>query len=221
MDVHTKKLFLIAFCQRGNGYFTQFRIGDCKFTCNFVKLILALEGIMQINNETLLFEKLFREHYPVLCAYATRYVVDNQVAEDIVQNFYITVWEKGALSAAANHFLPYAYRSVQNGCINYFKAEITKENFLTSLAEEWSLQLEEEEDFIYKKEVREALSKLPEKCKSVFLLKCVTGLKYKEIAEVTDISVNTVKYHLGEGFRIMREELKDLSYHLFLLYFVK
>ena len=191
--------------------------GYCKLSCNFVNVILALKEIMQIKDATL-FENLFREHYPVLCTYAARYVVDSQVAEDIVQNFYIAIWEKKELSVTVDYFLPYAYRAVQNGCVNYFKAEITKENFLNSLAEEWSLQLEEEEDFIYKKEVREALNKLPQKCKSVFLLKCVAGLKYKEIAEVTGISVNTVKYHLGEAFRIMREELKDLSWLLLLIY---
>lgn len=41
-------------------------------------------------------------------------------------------------------------------------------------------------------------------------LKCIHDLKYKEIAEIMGISVNTVKYHLGEAFRMMREELKDL-----------
>ena len=96
-----------------------------------------------------------------------------------------------------------------NRCLNYYKAELTKENFLTSLAEVWEKDTEEEE-FPYKKEVRAALRKLPPKCQQVFLLKCIRELKYKEIAEVTGISVNTVKYHLGEAFRIMREELKDL-----------
>ena len=35
-------------------------------------------------------------------------------------------------------------------------------------------------------------------------------MKYKEIADIAGISVNTVKYHLGEAFRLMHEELKDL-----------
>ena len=88
----------------------------------------------------------------------------------------------------------------RTSCINYYKSEIAKENFFTVLAEEWQLQLQEEEEFRYKQEVHAALQKLPEKCRKVFLLKCVTGLRYKEIAEISDISVNTVKYHLGRGF---------------------
>ena len=119
--------------------------------------------------------------------------------------------QKDGLTINGDNFLPYAYRSVYNRCLNYYKAELSKESFLASLVEEWNGQAEEENDFRYKQEVREALRKLPSKCKQVFLLKCIKGLKYKEIAEVSGISVNTVKYHLGEAFRIMREELIDLQ----------
>ena len=130
--------------------------------------------------------------------------------EDIVQSFFIAVWEKESLTITRENFLPYAYRSVYNRCLNYYKAELSKENFLASFLEEWTGETEEEKEFLYQQEVRDALRKLPPKCKQIFLLKCVKGLKYKEIAELTGISVNTVKYHLGEAFRIMREELNDL-----------
>ena len=164
------------------------------------------------------FEKLFREHYSLLCNYANSIVCNEQAVEDIVQNFFIAVWEKKHLSITEDTFLPYAYRAIKNSCINYYKSEIAKENFFTVLAEEWQLKLQEEEEFRYKQEVRAALQKLPEKCRKVFLLKCVTGLRYKEIAEISDISVNTVKYHLGEAFRVMREELKDLMILLILIF---
>ena len=168
----------------------------------------------------LLFEQLFRMYYAELCRYASRYLSDKQIVEDIVQSFFIAVWEKDGLTINGDNFLPYAYRSVYNRCLNYYKAELSKESFLASLVEEWNGQAEEENDFRYKQEVREALRKLPSKCKQVFLLKCIKGLKYKEIAEehigwrYDPIFIDdkyTVKYHLGEAFRIMREELIDLQ----------
>lgn len=164
------------------------------------------------------FEKVFREYYSLLCNYAGKYIVDSQVCEDIAQDFFITIWEKKHLSVTADSFLPYAYRAIKNSCINYYKVEMVKENYMAVLTREWSERLEEEEEFIYKKEVREALSKLPEKCRKVFLLKCVSGLKYKEIAEVTGISVHTVKYHITEAFCIMREELEGLALLLFFFF---
>lgn len=165
------------------------------------------------------FEQLFREYYSHLCNYAGKFITDSQVREDIVQVFFISIWEKKHLSVTSENFLPYAYRSIKNSCINYYKSEIVKEDFIASLTEEWEEHLNEEEDFIYHEEVQQALQKLPEKCRKVFLMKCVTGLRYKEIAEVSNISVNTVKYHIGEAFRIMREELKHLTFIFFLIFF--
>ncbi|WFE86657.1 RNA polymerase sigma-70 factor [Parabacteroides chongii] len=172
-----------------------------------------------LKSDEQIFEKLFREYYSHLCNYAGKYIIDSQIREDIVQTFFISIWEKRNLSVTVETFLPYAYRSIKNSCINYYKAEIVKEDFLATLTEEWKEQFSEEDDFIYQKEVQQALLKLPDKCREIFLLKCVTGLRYKEIAEVSNISINTVKYHIGEAFRIMREELKHLSFLFFLIFF--
>ena len=172
-----------------------------------------------LKSDEQIFEKLFREYYSHLCNYAGKYIIDSQIREDIVQTFFISIWEKRNLSVTVETFLPYAYRSIKNSCINYYKAEIVKEDFLATLTEEWKEQFSEEDDFIYQKEVQQALQKLPAKCREIFLLKCVTGLRYKEIAEVSNISINTVKYHIGEAFRIMREELKHLSFLFFLTFF--
>ena len=172
-----------------------------------------------LKSDEQIFEKLFREYYSHLCNYAGKYIIDSQIREDIVQTFFISIWEKRNLSVTVETFLPYAYRSIKNSCINYYKAEIVKEDFLATLTEEWKEQFSEEDDFIYQKEVQQALLKLPAKCREIFLLKCVTGLRYKEIAEVSNISINKVKYHIGEAFRIMREELKHLSFLFFLIFF--
>lgn len=172
-----------------------------------------------LKSDEQIFEKLFREYYSHLCNYAGKYIIDSQIREDIVQTFFISIWEKRNLSVTVETFLPYAYRSIKNSCINYYKAEIVKEDFLATLTEEWKEQFSEEDDFIYQKEVQQALLKLPDKCREIFLLKCVTGLRYKEIADVSNISINTVKYHIGEAFRIMREELKHLSFLFFLIFF--
>lgn len=174
-----------------------------------------------MSDQNLYFEELFNLHYQGLCNYANLYIGDKEAIEDIVQSFFICLWETGVLnSLQKEEFLPYAHRAVKNRCINYFKHEIVHQGFLTRLADEWSDSLEwnEKEEFIYKAEVRAALQKMPKKCRKVFLLKCMSDMKYKEIAEVTGISVNTVKYHLTEAFRIMRKELGHLFY-IFICFF--
>lgn len=175
-----------------------------------------------------LFENLFRSYYSVLCRYALRYLHDEQVAEDIVQEYYVDIWENAKLSIIPEQFFSYSCHAIYNRCLNYYKAEATKEAFINRLSEEWDIYLDEtENDFLYKTEIRSALRKLPQRSRYIFLLKCVRGMKYKEISEISGISVNTVKYHLGEAFRIMREELRksiknnliiDLPISIFWLY---
>lgn len=168
-----------------------------------------------MKNDERLFESLFHRHYQCLYKYACCYIADPIAAEDIVQSFFISIWEKKAVKTVPeDSFLPYAFRAIKNRCINHYKHLIVQQEFLAKLADEWNEQLkwDEKEEFLYKEEVRNALQKLPTKCRKVFLLKCVSDLKYKEIAEITNTSVNTVKYHLTEAFRIMREELGPLFF---------
>lgn len=166
------------------------------------------------------FKSLFHNNYELLCNYAFKIVVDRDVAEDITQNFFIAIWENKNLSISTEIFLPYAYRSIKNACINHYKHCEWKEDFLESVNKEWmeQLQEEEQEEFCYSHQIQSALSKLPPKCKETFMLKSISGLKYKEIAEIMGISVNTVKYHITEAFRLMREELKSIL-SLFVLFF--
>lgn len=157
------------------------------------------------------FEHLFRAHYTDLCRYAARYISDPQLVEDIVQGFFVAVWEKEAsLSVDVQNFLPYARRAVYNRCLNYYKAQMSKEHFLTLYLEEWHHSQTDAHDCPYKEEIHAAVRRLPPQCRKVFLLKCIKGLKYKEIAEITGISIHTVKYHIGEAFRILHRELAGL-----------
>ena len=171
--------------------------------------------------EEQLFKSLFHNNYELLCSYALKFVSDRDIAEDITQSFFITIWEKKNFALTNDNFLPYAYRSIKNACINHYKHGEWQENFLKSLNTEWieQLQDEEEEEFCYSHQVQLALSKLPPKCKEAFMLKSINELKYKEIADIMGISVNTVKYHLTEAFRLMREELKSIL-SLFILFFI-
>lgn len=164
------------------------------------------------------YEELFKTHYSSLCNYAYNIVSDIDLAEDIVQNYFVYIWEKKYLPIAENGFLPYSFKSIRNSCINYYKSQLARQNFYEELLYEWNTQMEEDEESIYKEEVRKALDKLPEKCRSIFLLKFVSGLTYKEIAESSDISINTVKYHITEAYRIIRSELIECKYNLFIFF---
>ena len=55
--------------------------------------------------------------------------------------------------------------------------------------------------------LRQAVSELPERCREVFELSRVQGLKYAEIALVLDISIKSVETHIGRALRALRKRL--------------
>lgn len=62
-----------------------------------------------------------------------------------------------------------------------------------------------EEELIKLEEAKKILQELPEQCRIVFVMNCMDGKKYKDIAEELNISVNTVKTHLSKAYRKFRE----------------
>jgi RNA polymerase sigma-70 factor (ECF subfamily) len=57
--------------------------------------------------------------------------------------------------------------------------------------------------------LREAVAALPERCREVFELSRVQGLRYSEIAEAMDISVKTVETQMGKALKLLREKMSS------------
>jgi len=68
------------------------------------KLSYKIEKLNGKMVNELLFEQLFRMYYAELCRYASRYLSDKQIVEDIVQSFFIAVWEKDGLTINGDNF---------------------------------------------------------------------------------------------------------------------
>jgi len=165
------------------------------------------------------FEKIFHRYYSPLCNYASKIVADDAVAEDIVQNLFIQLWEGGKLTEVKNteHFL---IRAVKFKSIDFLRTrdagrELSLDNIEDDRAiDENELKEEDIEPLFYY-----FTAKLPPKTREIFLLSRKTGLTYKEIAEELDISVKTVENQMGRALRILKELLKEHKYLLWLILF--
>jgi RNA polymerase sigma factor (sigma-70 family) len=63
-------------------------------------------------------------------------------------------------------------------------------------------------------QINNAINSLPEKCKQVFMLSRFNDLKYREIAQLLDISPKTVERHMSIALEKLRQNLKKLVYML-------
>jgi len=62
-----------------------------------------------------------------------------------------------------------------------------------------------------KHDMRQAISELPERCREVFMMSYIYQLKNREIAEILNISVNTVENHISNALKTLRKKLKKYA----------
>ena len=175
---------------------------------------------MKLNDEQILeklkeddpiaYNQLFDKYYMPLCAYSLRYCDSYELSEDIVQDFFVKLWDEKLYLKIDNPIAPYLFKSVKNNSLQVIKKKSKYqfndiENVVNNLMEEDQLDfatLEEE-----KKKLFEQVEALPEKSKEVFKAIVLENMKYKEVAEQLDISVNTVKTHYARALKQLRNKL--------------
>lgn len=161
------------------------------------------------------FHDLFSRFRNYLVLFAMRRVEQLDVAEDIVQEIFLTIWESKKTYNSYQGLKTYLYDSVQNRCINYLKHRQVEDKYVSYVK---SMEKDAEEDYnlmqeeIYR-ELYMAIRELPEKCRGVFELH-LEGKKNNEIAEILGISVLTVKSHKQNAIHFLKEKMENL----FLLY---
>lgn len=172
---------------------------------------------IKVNN----FENLYFEYYTYLCRRIYRFVKDEEIANDIVQDVFLKYWQKFQASPADRHELridesPKAYlkRACINQALNYLKETKRRKDRESNYFEEihQSAYISERPDMKYSADetsinIQQAIDQLPPACRNSFLLSRHEQKSYKEIAKLLDISVNTVEKHIGKALNILRKIL--------------
>ncbi len=160
------------------------------------------------------FEILFHQYYGYLCLYATKLISDPIDAEEIVQDFFVKLWEKRESISIEISLKNYLFRSVKNHCINYIQHNKTKIRYTQKVLSEHENSLHENDaypEFELARKIEESINSLPEKRKEIFRLSRRDGLKYHEIAKKLNISLKTVETQMSLAIKTLRDKLKDFS----------
>lgn len=164
------------------------------------------------------FEILFRSYYPVLCKYANSLVKAYEVAEDIVTEVFVRLWEKSDEIKIESSLQGYLFRSVRNRCINYLtrsKQRFTEldadtiKNVYEILTE--FMQPDSLDDMLVAEldeKIKNAIAGLPAECAKIFLMSRENELSHREIAQKLNISENTVKAQIYRALLKIREALE-------------
>lgn len=158
------------------------------------------------------FEFFFKEYAKPLYHVALGIIHDSLVAEDIVQDIFIRFWlNRGKLDISLS-VLAYLRQSVVNACCNHLEYIAVRARYAQDYSDtfdEVDYMYESDELEVLRERLHTLIDSLPEKCREIFVLACVEGLKYREVAERLDVSVNTVKTQVKVAYSRIRSEYGD------------
>lgn len=166
------------------------------------------------------FEILFHKYYGHLCLFATKIINDDVAAEEIVQDFFVKLWEKREQLFIETSIKNYFFRSVKNLCINFIQHNKTKLRYAQIVISEVENQFTDDNNYPeidLSVKIEESINSLPEKRREIFRLSRQEGLKYHEIAQKLNISIKTVETHMSLAIKTLREKLKN--YNSFFTFF--
>jgi len=191
------------------------------------KMISDYELIQRfIKGEQSCFEKLIHRHKNKVFMYISLYIRDQALAEDLFQDTFMKVIQsvKAGKYQDNGKFISWVMRIAHNLIIDHFRRikqmnTISNDDYESDLFNSKKFADSTIEDDMIKrqiqKDVRKMISLLPEDQREVVILRHYSGLSFKEIAEITEVSINTalgrMRYALINMRKIMEEKKISLT----------
>jgi len=162
------------------------------------------------------FENVFISNFSKLVVFASKYLENPSVCEDVVQETFMYLWDSEMLFSTELSLVAFMYKTVRNKSLNIIKHKKIKDKYSEENLERLesnkyfidNIMSEEFSDLLYK-----AINNLTDQCREVVIMH-LKGLKNNEIAENLEIAIPTVKSHKSIAYRQLRVQLKD-EYELF------
>ena len=158
------------------------------------------------------FDAIFRAYYARLVRMSEGMLGERAPAEEIAQDVMLELWRRRETLVVETSLQAYLFRAARNRTLNHLRHEKVVNRGSVYAAPEMSIQPKGDEDLRDREidaALKTAMNSLPPRCREVFELSRVQGLKYAEIATALNISIKTVEAQMGKALRIIRERMSD------------
>jgi RNA polymerase sigma-70 factor (ECF subfamily) len=161
--------------------------------------------------ETRAFDAIFRANYALLVRVAEGMLRERATAEEIAQDVMLELWRRRESLDVTESVRGYLLQATRNRTLNELRHRAIERRSEPQIIQSTS-HLPPTDSGAREGEIevalRSAIAELPDRCRQVFELSRVEGLKYAEIATRLGISVKTVEVQMGKALRLLRERLK-------------
>ncbi|HYE55940.1 MAG TPA: RNA polymerase sigma-70 factor [Chitinophagaceae bacterium] len=151
------------------------------------------------------YKELFHQFYPSLYQFALSILKTGQLADEAVSDVFLRIWQKRKALARIQNLKLYLFISTRNTALNYLR----QQNRPTILPDDYRVQLRsiyfDPEQLLITAEmvnrIQQAIHQLPPRCQLIFKLIKEDGLKYKEVAELLNLSTKTIENQMTLALR--------------------
>ncbi|MDR2275953.1 MAG: RNA polymerase sigma-70 factor [Sphingobacterium sp.] len=157
------------------------------------------------------FTEIHNRYSPQILAQTNRMLRDIDVAKDMVQELFLTLWRRVDYIRVDGKIGGYLYVATQNLVLKYIQRAKFQNNYLASLAQ-FSTELQNStSELLDEKEIRSLLNQninqLPDKTRKIFELSRTSNLSYREIAEQLGFAEQTVKNQISIALKMLKEKM--------------
>ncbi len=174
---------------------------------NFQNEDIRLFDQIRLGNE-LAFNTIFDKYYSDLCEFSLMIVGNHQTAEEIVADVFANIWINRGKHTVETTLKGYLLRSTKNLTISYMRKNKIQILSLDEIEHHQPVSELTSDKAIIKAESKitaeSILMNIPAKSRLVFKMHRFENLKYKEIANILEISIKSVEKHMGKSLKILR-----------------
>jgi len=155
------------------------------------------------------YDALFMKYHKLLCLNAYWFLRDEAEANDLVQSFFLDIWDKKLYLQFDGDVKGYLHQAIKNRCLTLLKkqkAEREKQAAFTQLQEETCISNPEMSPDYYK-QVLTVINDMAIQKRSAIQMVYIQGKRYQEAADEMGISINSFKTHLKRGLKVLRHAI--------------
>jgi RNA polymerase sigma-70 factor (ECF subfamily) len=173
--------------------------------------LLLIEGLGR--RDKIVFDYIFNYYYSSLCAFSVQYLNDRNAVEDLVQDFFVSLWIDAPHLQIKSSLKSYLFAAIKNRCLDHQKHQKVTEKYRTFILFSADSGNESTDQYFAESELRlaiqKSLEKLSPRCREIFELSRLKGLSNQEIADQLEISKRTTELQISNALKILRKELVE------------
>lgn len=153
------------------------------------------------------YDELFMKYHKLLCLNAFWFLRSEQEANDLVQTFFLDIWDKKLYLHFEGDIRGYLHQAVKNRCLTLLKKQKNeRENkFAFTQLQDVTIATSTEPSMDYYSQLSTALNDMAVQKRAAIHMVYMQGKRYQEAADEMGISINSFKTHLKRGLKVLRQ----------------